>query len=197
MCVCSKYLDHKIFCSSRYTSFAFSTPFLAPWGSISYCSRPPLSTTTHSQPLPKRPGSIPKLWQLLLDDVEHRALRREPRCWTSLDVGKLDGLTASGLRRLPSSIPTTRIECLRLDEGRGSSFGAADWVAFLKQLECKDTLKRLNLATKKFGAGAKALKAVEPLVGGVEALRVVGIKNPQGVMAVSYTHLTLPTILLV
>ena len=110
------------------------------------------------------------------------ALRREPRCWRSLDVGKLDGLTASGLRRLPSSIPTTRIECLRLDEGRGSSFGAADWVAFLKQLECKDTLKRLNLATKKFGAGAKALKAVEPLVGGVEALRVVGIKNPQGVM---------------
>ena len=92
------------------------------------------------------------------------ALRREPRCWRSLDVGKLDGLTASGLRRLPSSIPTTRIECLRLDEGRGSSFGAADWVAFLKQLECKDTLKRLNLATKKFGAGAKALKAVEPLV---------------------------------
>ena len=43
-------------------------------------------------------------------------------------------------------------------------------------------MKRLNLATKKFGAGAKALKAVEPLVGGVEALRVVGIKNPQGVM---------------
>ena len=105
------------------------------------------------------------------------ALRREPRCWRSLDVGKLDGLTASGLRRLPSSIPTTRIECLRLDEGRGSSFGAADWVAFLKQLECQDNLKRLDLASKKFGAGAKALQAVERLASGIEAFKLNELKG--------------------
>ena len=110
------------------------------------------------------------------------ALRREPRCWTSLDVGELNGLTSSGLRRLPTSIPTARIERLRLDDPRGSSFSSADWCAFLKQLECKGALKRLDLATKKFGGGAKTLKAVEPLAAGLEVLRVVDVKPPQGVM---------------
>ena len=38
------------------------------------------------------------------------ALRREPRAWTSLDVGEMKGLTAPGLRRLPSSIPTARLD---------------------------------------------------------------------------------------
>ena len=70
----------------------------------------------------------------------------------------MKGLTAPGLRRLPSSIPTARLERLRLDEpSRDAKFSATDWVAFLKQLECQDNLKRLDLASKKFGAGAKAL----------------------------------------
>jgi hypothetical protein len=77
------------------------------------------------------------------------ALRREPRAWTSLDVSELKGLTVPGMRRLPASIPTSRLERLRLDEpSRDSKFSATDWVAFLKLLECKDTLKRLDLASK-------------------------------------------------
>ena len=50
------------------------------------------------------------------------ALRREPRCWTSLDVGKLDGLTASGLRRLPfrRRWRSLRVRCGAVAARRGS-----------------------------------------------------------------------------
>ena len=106
------------------------------------------------------------------------ALRREPRAWTSLDVGEMKGLTAPGLRRLPSSIPTARLERLRLDEpSRDSKFSATDWVAFLKQLECQDNLKRLDLASKKFGAGAKALQAVERLAPRLETFKINELKG--------------------
>ena len=105
------------------------------------------------------------------------ALRREPRAWTSLDVGEMKGLTAPGLRRLPSSIPTARLERLRLDEpSRDAKFSATDWVAFLKQLECQD-LRRLDLASKKFGAGAKALQAVERLAPRLESFKLNELKG--------------------
>ena len=45
--------------------------------------------------------------------------------------------------------PDARLERLRLDEpSRDSKFSATDWVAFLKQLECQDNLKRLDLASR-------------------------------------------------
>ena len=106
------------------------------------------------------------------------SLRREPRCWRSLDTGTLKGMTSAGLRRLSKSVPTTQVERLTL---RASSykdaFTSQDWVAFLKGLDCRESLRHLALNSKKFGAGAQTLRAVEPLVDKLESLRIEGVKQ--------------------
>jgi len=62
-------------------------------------------------------------------------LRREPRCWESLDISKLPKMTANGLRRLGKSIPTSRVSRLRLQETSKNSFDSKTYVEFLKSLQ--------------------------------------------------------------
>mmetsp|Transcript_19515 Transcript_19515/g.58051 ORF Transcript_19515/g.58051 Transcript_19515/m.58051 type:complete len:513 (+) Transcript_19515:140-1678(+) len=104
------------------------------------------------------------------------ALRREPRCWESLDISKLSKMTANGLRRLAKSIPTSRVARLRLQETSKNSFDSKSYVDFLKSLQCKDTLQELRLVDKKFGEGDKVLKALMPLITNVTSLSINNLK---------------------
>ena len=106
------------------------------------------------------------------------AMRRNPRAWSRLDTGCLPGLTRAGLCRLSSSVPTSRLETLRLaPPSYKDSFTASDWIAFVKALDCGSSLKHLHLKSKKFGGGAQTLKALEPLVANVESLVMTEFKE--------------------
>lgn len=106
------------------------------------------------------------------------SMRREPRAWRSLDTGTLAGLTAAGLQRLPRSVPTTNLERLTCrSQGYKDPFVAKDWVNFLKQLDCKASLRHLELLSSKFGSGAQALKAAEPFAANLESLKLMGVKQ--------------------